>query len=72
MMETNNLGFKARIDRAASELVAAVRAATTAGEFTSPGVAEIAARGLTRPQSLTLDEIRSVCASALTQAADHE
>ena len=38
------------------------------GEQTSGRVASIASRGLDNPASLTLDEIRSVCASALTQA----
>lgn len=39
-------------------------------EETSSAVAEIAARGLHDPASLTLDEIKSVCASALTQRPD--
>lgn len=37
---------------------------------TSPEVAAIAGKGLGTPESLTPDEIRSVCASALNQAAD--
>jgi hypothetical protein len=40
-------------------------------ERTSDRVASIAARGLDDPTSLTLAEIRLVCASALTQAPDH-
>lgn len=36
-------------------------------EVTSASVASIAARGLRDPGSLTLDEIKKVCASALTQ-----
>lgn len=37
-------------------------------EFTSTQVAKIASRGLREPTSLTIAEIRAVCASALTQA----
>lgn len=40
------------------------------GETTSAHVASVAARGLSRPWSLTDAEIRAVCASALTQAPD--
>jgi len=40
-------------------------------ERTSRHVASIAARGLADPASLSLAEIRLVCASALTQAPDH-
>ncbi|UTC28399.1 hypothetical protein GURKE_03920 [Brevundimonas phage vB_BpoS-Gurke] len=36
-------------------------------EVTSASVASIAARGLRDPGSLTHDEIKKVCASALTQ-----
>ncbi|UTC28545.1 hypothetical protein MARCHEWKA_00270 [Brevundimonas phage vB_BpoS-Marchewka] len=36
-------------------------------EVTSASVGSIAARGLRDPASLTLDEIKKVCASALTQ-----
>lgn len=36
-------------------------------EVTSAEIAAIAARGLANPAALTLDEIKSVCASALTQ-----
>ena len=36
-------------------------------EMTSLQIASIAARGLTDPTSLSLDEIKSVCGSALTQ-----
>jgi len=39
------------------------------GDTTSARVAAIAARGLVTPNSLTLREIRAVCASALMQAA---
>lgn len=39
-------------------------------EVTSPEVAKIAARGLRSPGSLTHDEIKKVCGSALTQAPD--
>lgn len=38
-----------------------------AGETTSPKIAAIAARGLKQPEKLTASEVRSVCASALTQ-----
>lgn len=38
------------------------------GETTSARVAAIAARGLRQPAILTASEVRSVCASALTQA----
>lgn len=49
---------------------ARVRKLTTPpNETTSPEVASIAARGLSNPESLTPDEIKSVCASALTQVA---
>ena len=41
-----------------------------ANERTSSSVASIASRGLDDPASLTLDEIRTVCASCLTQAPD--
>ena len=41
-------------------------------EHTSSEIAALAARGLADPASLTLDEIRSVCASALTQAPDRD
>lgn len=37
-------------------------------EYTSAQIASIAARGMIDPSSLTEKEIRSVCASALTQA----
>jgi hypothetical protein len=40
------------------------------GEVTSPKVAALAARGLAQPMSLNHREIRTVCASALTQAPD--
>lgn len=36
-------------------------------EVTSSSVGSIAARGLRDPASLTLDEIKKVCASALSQ-----
>ena len=39
-------------------------------EKTSPEVADLAAKGLRYPESLTNDQIQSVCASALTQVAD--
>ena len=39
-------------------------------EQTSEPVARIAARGLQDPKSLTLAEIRAVCASALAQRDD--
>ena len=38
-----------------------------AGETTSLEVARLAAKGLRRPLSLTLNEVRAVCASALAQ-----
>lgn len=37
-------------------------------EQTSARIASIASRGLQTPESLTLTEIKAVCASALTQA----
>ncbi|MDO7835699.1 hypothetical protein Q4610_11665 [Sphingobium sp. HBC34] len=40
-------------------------------EQTSARVASIASRGLQAPESLTLSEIKSVCASALTQTQNH-
>lgn len=39
-------------------------------EHTSPEVAAIAARGVNAPESLSPAEIKSVCASALTQAPE--
>ena len=41
-------------------------------EKTSDEIASIAARGLKSPECLGFEEIRSVCASALTQAPDNE
>lgn len=38
-----------------------------AKETTSARIAKIAARGIKRPEKLTLDEIQQVCASCLTQ-----
>lgn len=38
-------------------------------EVTSPEVLKIAARGIKEPSSLSPEEIQSVCASCLTQAA---
>ena len=40
-------------------------------EKTSDEIASLAAKGLHSPDQLTLEEIRSVCASALTQAPDN-
>jgi hypothetical protein len=40
------------------------------GETTSRQVASIASKGLAKPASLTTKEIRTICASALTQAPD--
>lgn len=37
-------------------------------EVTSDAIAALAARGLTKPSTLTRLEIQAVCASALTQA----
>jgi hypothetical protein len=39
-------------------------------ENTSARIAAIAARGLHDPGSLSLDEIRAVCGTALTQVSD--
>lgn len=39
-------------------------------EVTGPDVASIAAIGVAHPERLSLEEIRSVCGSALTQAPD--
>jgi hypothetical protein len=44
--------------------------ATAKQEMTSDRIASIAARGMSKPESLTLDEIKEVCASALTQTRD--
>lgn len=38
-----------------------------AKETTSARVAKLAAKGIKRPEKLTLDEIQQVCASCLTQ-----
>jgi hypothetical protein len=40
------------------------------GETTSRYVASLASKGLAKPSSLTMKEIRTICASALTQAAN--
>lgn len=40
----------------------------TQNERTSARIASIAARGVSRPETLTLEEISAVCASAMTQA----
>lgn len=40
-------------------------------EETGDDVGQLAGRGLADPASLTPEEIRSVCASALTQRPDH-
>jgi len=40
-------------------------------ETTSNRIAAIASRGLHDPFCLSAEEIRSVCASALTQTSDH-
>ena len=45
-----------------------VKTALSRNEQTSSSVASIAARGLKVPGSLTPSEIKTVCASALTQA----
>ena len=42
-----------------------------ANEKTSPRIASIAARGLKDPASLSLEEIREICGSVLTQAPDN-
>lgn len=39
-------------------------------EKTSPTIASLAARGVSNPESLSPEEIKAVCASALTQASD--
>ena len=39
-------------------------------EQTSARVAALAGRGLTNPESLTIEEIKAVCASALAQAKE--
>lgn len=41
-------------------------------EYTSKQMAEIAARGIKSPGSLTQKEIQAVCASALTQTEDRK
>lgn len=38
-----------------------------AKEATSARIAKLAAKGMKYPEKLTLDEIKEVCASALTQ-----
>lgn len=40
-------------------------------EQTSKEVASLAGKGFRHPERLTLDEIRKLAASALTQAPDH-
>jgi hypothetical protein len=42
------------------------------GEHTSASVASIAARGIRTPESLSHAEIKTVCASALTQTRDKQ
>jgi len=39
-------------------------------EYTSAEMASLAARAMSKPESLTLDEIQSLAASALSQARD--
>jgi hypothetical protein len=56
----------------ASALTTHGRAPMAQNERTSDRIAMIAARGAFDPASLTLEEIQEVCASALTQAPDHE
>ncbi len=41
-------------------------------EYTSAQIGRIAAKGIKRPTSLSSDEIRAVCASALTQRPDRK
>uniref|UniRef100_UPI0025DAF3C8 hypothetical protein n=1 Tax=Sphingomonas sp. TaxID=28214 RepID=UPI0025DAF3C8 len=54
----------------ATHQISDVVAALLYGEQTSARIASIASRGMNDPSSLTLDEIKCVCASALTQTAD--
>lgn len=37
----------------------------------NPTVASLASRGLSDPASLTLDDVRAICATALTRVPDH-
>lgn len=52
------------------DLAMAKRLTQQKDEETSARVAEIASRGLTAPGSLTLEEIRALCGSVLTQRPD--
>ncbi len=36
-----------------------------------PHIAFLASRGLSNPASLTLDDVRAICATALTRVPDH-
>ncbi len=38
---------------------------------TTPKVASLASRGLFDPASLTLDDVRAICATALARVPDH-
>jgi hypothetical protein len=40
-------------------------------DTSSSRVASLAARGLSNPASLTLDDVRAVCATALERVPDH-
>ena len=40
-------------------------------EHTGRRIASLAGKGLADPRSLTLEEVREVCGSALTQVPDH-
>lgn len=59
--------LRSAIDRIGLEAGLKLVAADHQDRETSPEVAAIAARGIQDPQSLTPDEIKSVCASALSQ-----
>lgn len=59
--------LKSSIERLAADNGLKLVAADHQDRETSPEVAAIAARGIQDPQSLTPDEIKSVCASALSQ-----
>ncbi len=40
-------------------------------EHTNPYIASLASQGLFNPASLSLDDVRAICATALTNVPDH-
>lgn len=51
----------------AGEVADALAPLVRVHESTSTAIAALAAQGLSHPESLNLDEVKAICASALTQ-----